>query len=549
MTERLWLGNDGKYQVYASYVCLFQDKKVKLRKPNGSVIAVPLNLLCEEDIAFIATQSGHLKNESMKQNDRPKSEKYILPTLQLSSSPEYSSSEDTVSTVASNKVHSEQHLVSSPETLQQVAPVSNHQQVRHMSPDESKRMIPKRSFSSMTEQFKRQTFIDSPLTDAHNLAYLPSKVIGSLLSFLDTRSRLRLSMVNRRLHRLVFRPETWTSVWFSHHDNDMIDDAFLYRLAVFLQRRDLHNAIKHMILDGTNVTASSILLVVKHLENVETLSIQSCWNIHTYELATELTRLAKSSKRYSCKISRMTIGKVLHRGPTQLEQHEAPLDSKSFGQDIWYINAGLNRLSNKNVVFDVALCNTCHVGAAGQEFHCMSCGILPLFKCVGCAPRCDRCGSRSCGLPTCTDPKLKVDVTQCGRCRLPLALCNDISSVNCQQARQPCAQCHGLFHVRCRTNDGVYTSNQCSTCGTVACPNCELIICAGKCKGQWCRHCVTNVHIAHCKCIVIHGKANHATKTLGKRLVCGQCQRTCECGISHFCDRCLQVHSEKCQTS
>lgn len=140
-------------------------------------------------------------------------------------------------------------------------------------------------------------------------------------------------------------------------------------------------------------------------------------------------------------------------------------------------------------------------------------------------------------------------MTQCGRCRLPLALCNDISSVNCQQARQPCAQCHGLFHVRCRTNDGVYTSNQCSTCGTVACPNCELIICAGKCKGQWCRHCVTNVHIAHCKCIVIHGKANHATKTLGKRLVCGQCQRTCECGISHFCDRCLQVHSEKCQTS
>lgn len=53
-TERLWLGNDGKYQVLASYVCLFQDKKVKLRKPNGALIAVPLSVLCPEDIAFIA---------------------------------------------------------------------------------------------------------------------------------------------------------------------------------------------------------------------------------------------------------------------------------------------------------------------------------------------------------------------------------------------------------------------------------------------------------------------------------------------------------------
>lgn len=138
-------------------------------------------------------------------------------------------------------------------------------------------------------------------------------------------------------------------------------------------------------------------------------------------------------------------------------------------------------------------------------------------------------------------------MAKCGRCESTLALCNNEKSRSCQDARKPCESCHRLYHVRCRTAEGTYLSNQCTSCGVVACPNCELSACTGGCHGQWCRKCFPKAHLGHCKCIVIQGKADTASKSITKRNVCGKCQKSCNrCGIDHFCGRCLHLHSVKC---
>lgn len=146
---------------------------------------------------------------------------------------------------------------------------------------------------------------------------------------------------------------------------------------------------------------------------------------------------------------------------------------------------------------------------------------------------------QTCGLDTCLDPKLKVQLARCGRCEQLVALCNNEKSTTCQKARKPCQQCHRLYHVQCRTSDGTYKSNQCSKCGEASCPHCELVSCSGGCHGQWCKKCVPS--LGYCKCIVI------SNKTLSKRYICMKCQKKChQCGTSHFCSRCLHVHLEKC---
>jgi hypothetical protein len=383
MTERLWLGIDGKYQVQASYVCLFQDKKVKLKKPNGALIAVPLNVLCSEDIAFIATQSKLPTQDSTLHKPKLISSK-SLPSRDFS----ITSSSFTEDSISSNE-----------EPIVHKVTTAVHQNIRHMSQDESMQMLPKRSLSSITDQFKRQTFlVEKAPVDIRNLANLPSRALIRIASFLDVRSRLDLSLCTRRFHQMVFNPDVWRSISFCVPYHYLVNDNFVYQLVVYLQLRGgLHKVITHVDLDSTVITASSVLLLIKYLENIDTLSIQSCWNLFTYQLATSLTQLASMSpNQYPSKISRVTLGKVLHRGEIELidensrKSNMKPLGSKSFGQDAWFINVALNKLTKKNVIFDVVLCGACHIGAASQSFQCASCGILPLKKCVACAPRCDR---------------------------------------------------------------------------------------------------------------------------------------------------------------
>ncbi|KAL7332995.1 hypothetical protein PS15p_201961 [Mucor circinelloides] len=388
MSERLWTGNDGKYQVLATFVCLFQDKKVKLRKPNGAMVAVPLTFLCQQDIAFIATQAKPLAQDSANPNK---------PAL-ASRDSSYTSSSKTETTDDTKLSDEPENIKETVPAVQQVPPAANHQNVRQISQDESIQMTPKRSLSSITDQFKRQTYYlsdhDVPL-DTKNLAHLPSKTIIRMASFLDVRSRLQMSLISKRFHQLIYKPDVWNYVKFRPSDLFMINDQFVYQLIVFLQLRGgLHKSIHHVDLDGTVITTSSVLLLIKYLENIQTLSVQTCWQLFTYPLATQLTHLAKTAReQYPSKIARVTLGKVLHRGSVSAEQDKDQpelLDSKSFGQDAWFMNAALNKLTKQNVEFDVVLCGTCHLGASSQVLKCASCGILPLKKCMGCAPRCDR---------------------------------------------------------------------------------------------------------------------------------------------------------------
>lgn len=139
---------------------------------------------------------------------------------------------------------------------------------------------------------------------------------------------------------------------------------------------------------------------------------------------------------------------------------------------------------------------------------------------------------------------MKIELVKCGRCHLALALCN--SKTNCQQ-KEACSTCQGRYHIRCRSSDGTFVSNQCLSCGTVACPFCELVVCEGRCRGQWCKRCASSIQFSHCKCIVIHSKQETSTKSISKKNICEKCQQICNCCLlQHFCDRCLRVHSEKC---
>lgn len=335
MTDRLWVGNDGKYEVYASYVCLFQDKKVKLRKPSGALIAVPLHMLCDADIAYIATQSK-------------------LPTVEDSNSP-IPAPRTIIERSASNESFTFEPLPSI---------------VQHMSSDD---LIPKQSLSTITDQVK-----------PHNkrlLTTLPSQVLTRITAYLDVHSRLVFSTVTKRCRQIVLqRPDVWRTLFFS--SGHYIDDAFMYKLVVYLHRDELHKAINHVLLDRTAITAKTVVLILKNLEALVSLSLKSCWHVMSYDLAVSLTNL----QGITSSITQVTLGKVLHRGTIT----PSSINSKSFGQDVWHINTALNKLVHRSVYVDIALCDTCQLGAASHEFYCSCCGFLPLRKCITCAPKCDR---------------------------------------------------------------------------------------------------------------------------------------------------------------
>lgn len=341
MTERRWMGNDGKYEVYASYVCLFQDKKVKLRKPNGALIAVPLNVLCDADIAYITTQS-----KSLIQHD--------------------SAISSSLSKISSNT-----------SSIESVVPTPSI--VQRMNSDQ---LIPKQSLSTIADQFKRHQDNNNS-KGFHNL---PTRVLVRIFAFLDVHSRLELAAVSKRCRQIVLHNrDIWKSIHFLGTEHYRVTDVFMYQLVVFLQfKRDvLHKSIEHVLLDGTVITTKTVVLLIKNLSNLKTLSLKSCWQVMTYELAVELTSL----QNINTSITQVNLGKVLHRGTIT---PSSAIDSKSFGQDVWYINTALNKLANRNVQIDIALCSACHLGAASQEFYCSSCGFLPLKKCIACAPKCDR---------------------------------------------------------------------------------------------------------------------------------------------------------------
>ncbi|KAF7732050.1 hypothetical protein EC973_007155 [Apophysomyces ossiformis] len=329
-TVRLWQGTDGKFQVKAAYVGLFQNTKVKLRKPGGAMIAVPLDRLCPEDIAYVATQSPQSSNDQQ-------------------------TTESETSSSPSVTVHG---------VAQHIAP---------MRP-ESVRMLSKRSLSSITEKLKRQQ------PRQHKLDALPVACLIIISHHLDSVSRVRLACTCRKLYHAVLRSEAWSHIWFRQEDLHRINDETIEQITSLMLVHKLANAVRSIVLDDSIVTTMIVPWVLRNFRMLEHLSIQQCWGILSYPLADQLRQMLMEN-RWRIRLREFRLGKVLRRG-------EYGQDCKSFGQDVGLIHHVLNQLARHRVELDCYLCPFCNVGAAAPTLDCAACGALALIKCHGCAPRC-----------------------------------------------------------------------------------------------------------------------------------------------------------------
>lgn len=76
-TPRKWTDSSGKYTVEAEFV-EFKDGKVRLRKPDAKVVAVPIEKLSQADQAFVEARAGETK-ETTKEQDAAKANAWPPP--------------------------------------------------------------------------------------------------------------------------------------------------------------------------------------------------------------------------------------------------------------------------------------------------------------------------------------------------------------------------------------------------------------------------------------------------------------------------------------
>ncbi|KAI9491544.1 hypothetical protein BDB00DRAFT_832704 [Zychaea mexicana] len=699
---RIWTGNDGKFEVEAAYVGLFQNTKVKLRKQGGGMIAVPLDRLCEADVAYIAARSGlsslapNRDNKGtatvMQKPDNPKDITIPSPTLNISFAdtvtsttaaafqssstkrrpsqphtngaipplpvqssppqpettatvpikaiqalsvstslppdgyfstrpheqpvstppapsmaqvsyhyaqpqqqqiisshtapmigcPGYSQEQRSMSTPPPPSLNmanipvdypqqqqQQQNYVMSPPPMtsyssysqqQYSVPVESNgtietlilteiehggpQRVRAMRP-ESIQLLSQRSLSSITEKL-----VHSPQGQwqprPQTLAAFPPAVLTNIGRFLDARTRVRLGSVCRSFRQAMFRPPTWRHIWFSRHDLYKVDTGMIYAMTQTLMGYQLYHAVYTINLDGSAVTADAVVHVLLNFLSLRTLSVKGCWQVHSFPLGGKLMQIAATGQlRAPIQLEQIELGKALRRGIDRKELENKPNAPQSFGQDVAVIRTALEQLASRPIQIDCYLCDFCHSGATGPMLMCVACGPMPIHKCTNCAPKCDRCAVRVCNMPQCRARSIQITTTKCSQCEKSLSICNQRHSQACVDAKKPCEKCQGVYHVQCRANDGGYISNQCSRCGKVACPTCDLTGCAGGCLGQWCRDCVNDAGLAHCKCFVLERKTGGKMR---KRNVCKNCRKGCaKCSTTGFCTRCLGVHSKQCR--
>ncbi|KAI7851873.1 hypothetical protein BDC45DRAFT_514535 [Circinella umbellata] len=421
---------------------------------------------------------------------------------------------------------------------------SGPQRVRAMRP-ESVQLLSQRSLSSITEKL-----IHSPQGQwqprPQTLAGFPPNVLATIGKFLDARTRVRLANVCRSFLQAMFRPHVWRHIWFLHQDLYRVDSSMIHAMTQTLKGYQLYHAVYTVVLDGSAVTADSVVHVLLNFLSLRQLSIKSCWQVYSFPLCGKLMQLATTGQRGApIQLEKIELGKALRRGIDKKEAEKKPNLPQSFGQDVEGIRTALEQLAGRPVQIDCYLCDFCHVGVSGPMLMCFACGPLHIHKCTHCAPKCDRCSTRICNMPQCRGKSIQITTEKCGQCEKALSICNQPHNQACLAAKKPCEKCNSVYHVQCRTNDGGYISNQCSRCGIVACPTCELSGCAGGCLGQWCRGCIEHVDLAHCKCFVLERKTGGKMR---KKNVCKNCRKGCaKCSTGGFCARCLGVHKNQCR--
>lgn len=357
---RWWQGRDGKFEVEAVYVGLFQNNtKVKLRKPGGAMIAVPLERLSEADLAYVAACSV----ESIVLDDTFPSESSSQPALQT------------------NK----EAAANANEEITVITPVFSHgtpQRVRAMRP-ESVQLLSHPSLSSITGRLKHRG-------RPQNLGQFPDSILVRIGWHLDARTRVRFARVSKNLMDVMFQPPVWQYVWFLRQDLRRVDSAMIEAMTRTLLTHQLYRAVDYMVLDGSAITADAVIHVLQNFLGLRSLSIKECWEVHSVRLAEKLRHLVASESRVRIQLDRLELGKALRRGVDKKELENNPEIPKSFGQDVSVIQSSLDQLAGHHVQMDCHLCDFCHMGAAASGMLCVACGPVEIRKCLRCAPKCDR---------------------------------------------------------------------------------------------------------------------------------------------------------------
>lgn len=394
---RTWRGNDGKFEVEASYVGLFQKTKVKLRKAGGGMIAIPIERLSEADAAYVQARSGQTP---LSTTTTTASTHHDIAQLQPSMAALTLDNNNDYSPAAAPPpeqkgqipltIHTTESL-STTTTATQVdlpTPVERHglaQQVIPMRP-EAVRLLSQRSLSSITERLGHGQWQQRP----QSLSDLPERALYTIAQYLDARTRVRLASTCTTLFQAVFRPQVWRHIWFMGYAGEYVDSATIHAMTLSLQRHQLQHAVQTITLDGTSVNADAIVHVLIHFPALRWLSVKGCWGVHSFPLGGKLMHLVASRSGVVTQLERFELGKALRRGVTQQDLEDKPNAPQSFGQDLAVIRNALEQLARRPVQMDCFLCDYCHVGAAAAFVHCVSCGPVYIHKCNKCAPRCDR---------------------------------------------------------------------------------------------------------------------------------------------------------------
>lgn len=380
------------------------------------MIAVPLDRLSEEDLAYVAARSGQsaivVQTEEAKvdhQNDvdpatnsyfafRPRMQPICnIPEHQIHtpdtappatiSAPSYAERVPSVgyaSPVPPNGNNShDDHVVPMPTPVEYKKPET----VRAIRPN-SIQLLPQRSLSSITQKFLAAQSHWHPRP--RNLAGFPPNILTTIGRHLDTLSRIRFAQVSRAFRHSVLHPDAWYRIWFHRNDLHRVDTQLVHDMTRSLLSYQLHHAVFVVEFDGSLITADAVVHTLLNFPNLRRLSIKSCFECCSSPLSGKLMHVAALGSYTRLRLERFEMGKMLRRGIDQKESEKKANAPQSLGQDVYVISTALERLASRPVSMDCHLCDYCQVDAAASTLNCAGCGIVDIHKCLACAPKCDR---------------------------------------------------------------------------------------------------------------------------------------------------------------
>ncbi|KAG2186002.1 hypothetical protein INT43_002440 [Umbelopsis isabellina] len=462
---RVWHGADGKYTVEATFAGIFQKNKVKLLKANGGTVALPLERLCQEDRDYVKQMSSQSAPSSTtnaqsspvsRPPPQPHTERPSVPPVLRDKSTilayarmdnkgstglasflrETASSKSPAPLGSSNSsppssldlTHSDASLIAAVDQLAVASPSSSTSLSTAGKEKRSYAPLPNPAYAPKPNPlYKKLGAVAQRLT----LLTLPPFVLAQICQQLDVRSILHLSTrVNKSLAAVLNNPQTkaYGYITFAREYHYLVDHPFVLALANHLKRKNLIQNVHTIVFDSTKVQELTIMYAFEYFVGLRHLSIKSCWDTHSYPLANLLARRNASKGADRLRLPHLRsveFGKILRRG--EVPGGYLVVKSESYGQDIGLIGLALRGLAGHDIKFDTYLCGTCDRGAAKPTFDCSFCGPVQLVKCWSCAPKCERCQTRACGLSSCNRIFRLNTKSPCGRCREPFPVCNQPS--------------------------------------------------------------------------------------------------------------------------